>query len=142
MADPFSPYADLAFTAYLRSLGVDEANLQSEVRRRQSAAQRRFVRDAAGLQAQAEKAYTTTRDSFAERGVLNSSQAVRGLSQSAEDYGRQGLELQANFQEDQAAGNYDAVSRLAAMRRDAQEQEFAARGRTNRTGAESLYGGL
>lgn len=138
----FSPYQDLAFTAYLRSLGVDEANLQSEVQRRQNAAQRKFTRDAAGLQADAEKAYSDTRNSFIERGAIRSSQAVTDLSRVSEDYSRRGLEMAANYGDDQAAGNYDAITRLAQMRRESQEQEFQARQRSTDTGAQSLYGSV
>jgi len=141
VAEQFSPFTDLGYTAYLRALGVEEAALGSELRRRQSAAQRQFIRDASGLQAQAEKAYRTERDSLVERGALASSQAVRNLSGVVEDFGRRGLELAAGLQENQEATTFDAVSRISQLRRDALERDFAARQRATEAGNRSIYGG-
>jgi len=119
-----SASADPAYLAYLRSVGVEDADLQNVAAQRVSALTRQLARGLPGYAQQKQDAVTSVGNEFEDRGVFRS--GMRQVKQA--DAGRAVDTARNEFEaglRDQIAGTYtNTAADIARLRRGLAEQNI------------------
>lgn len=133
---------DPAYQAFLRSMGVQQANIKNEIIARTEAVQRAINRNAAGYEVQKKDKQRSIGLGFEDRGLGNSGAQYRQQSEAAAavDYDRQQSEASQHDALD--AANRAATQSLAELGQRRAEEEIAARNRIGQRRAQQTYNPL
>lgn len=130
---------DPAYAAYLRTMGVQQANITNEIQNRTEAVQRAINRNAAGFEQQKDTGVNQVGLNFEDRGLYNSGvrQQEQGKTAAGVDYSRQ--QSEANQTDALSAANQQSEGSLATLAQQRVDQERAARDRIGAQGRQQAY---
>lgn len=119
-----SASADPAYLAYLRSVGVEEADLQNVAAQRVSALTRQLARGLPGYAQQRTDAIAGVGHQFEDRGVFRSGNRQIKQADAAREIDRSRNEFEVGLR-DQIAGTYlNTAADIARLRRGLAEQNI------------------
>lgn len=138
---PIEPEQDPSFLAFQRSLGVEEADLQSSVALRSSALQRALAMQLPDIQHQTEENVRNIGLEAASRGVFSGGNRARAQAEAYRTGEQQAQAATASTADQQAQLQQDLATQIAQYRRQAAEQELNTRSGLA-TDYANLQGGL
>lgn len=133
---------DPSYQAFLRAMGVQQANIKNEILSRTEAVLRAINRNAAGYEVQKKDKQRNIGLGFEDRGLGNSGAQYKQQSEAAAavDYDRQQSEASQTDALDTA--NRAATQSLAELGQRRAEEEIAARNRIGQRRAQQTYNPL
>lgn len=131
---------DPTYSAFLRSMGVDEQNVYAQARQQSQFAQNSFDRQLPVLQEQQRVAVEGVRNDAESRGVLAGGTAAQNMNYANINALRDQSIARGALIDQQAQYSLDAEAKVADLRRQRAEAELAARTRTTESQARSVYG--
>lgn len=143
LADAGNPaMEDPAYAAYLRTMGVEQANIKNEIMARTEAVQRAINRNAAGYEQQKSERTKSVGLDFEGRGLGNS-----GAQYTQQNEASANIDYQRNQDESAQRDALDTANRssqaaLAQLGQRRAEEELAARQRIGEKRAQRTYNPL
>ncbi len=130
---------DAAYAAYLRQMGVQQANIRNEIQARTEAVQRAINRNAAGYEQQKSEKTRDIALGYEDRGLSSSGARMQDQTKAAAsvDYTRQ--QGEAEQTDALAAANRTAQGSLAELGQRRVEEERAARTRLGQSRAQQVF---
>lgn len=132
---------DSTLAAFLRQMGVGEQAIYAESRQRADQAQRQYDRSIPMWAEQERSAVQNVENDAEARGVYASGATARNVGYARNDVAMRQNEALASMRDSQDTYALDAARRIADLRRQAAEQELAARSAAAVRSAQSAYGG-
>lgn len=132
---------DPTYSAFLRSMGVDEQNAYDQANQQSQFAQNSYDRQLPILQEQQRVAVQNAQNDAETRGVYNSGEMAQNVNYANLGALRNQAVAAGSLQDQQAQYALNAAATVADLRRQQQEAELQARLRVNENQAKSVYGG-
>lgn len=130
---------DAAYAAYLRQMGVQQANIRNEIQARTEAVQRAINRNAAGFEQQKAEGVRNAGLGWEDRGLFNSGLRQQDQAKTAAGVDYQRQQSEADQTDALATANRQAQNSLSDLAQKRAEEELNARTRIGQKRAQQVY---